>query len=127
MKMKYHAPAPAAMAATSHTAWYHQVRKENKLARHPGGTSSREASWLVGDTVAIGGKHKDTNPGLGARALRSHDVFPDAAACYARAMRRTILLATVFVSFTVMRAAAADAPKPETLLQELKAWLEPAK
>ena len=41
-------------------------------------------------------------------------------------MRRTILLATVFVSFTVMRAAAADAPKPETLLQELKAWLERA-
>ncbi len=42
-------------------------------------------------------------------------------------MRRTILLAIVFVSFTVMPAAAADAPKPETLLQELKAWLEPAK
>jgi outer membrane lipoprotein-sorting protein len=42
-------------------------------------------------------------------------------------MRGTILLATVFVSFIVTSGVAADAPKPETLLQELKAWLEPAK
>lgn len=41
-------------------------------------------------------------------------------------MRRTIFLVAAFVSFTALQAAA-DAPRPETLLQEVKAWLEPAK
>lgn len=42
-------------------------------------------------------------------------------------MRRLMLLPFAFVVLTATTAAAVEAPRPETLLEQLKAWLEPAK
>lgn len=42
-------------------------------------------------------------------------------------MRRVILVLSVLASFRVAADAATDAPKPEILLQEMKAGIEPSK
>src|SRR5215475_13431166 len=121
--MKYSAPPPPTAAASTDTTYTCQ-RRSAAMRRHPTASVETVCSASV-ITAPPRAQQRHQRFALGKRPL---ELPWEGEPCYvARPMRRLTTLALALSLLNALSAAGAEAPKPETLLQQMKAWLEPPK